>query len=403
MVPAWAWIICRRLSGRPVGPDELAQPHDRRFHGRDVPARRIQVAADRHKTDQGPGRVEIVGGPFDGVAPLERGRPGRGVHPGRRPDRFGRRPGDGFRPFRRKGVHMPGQVVEAPGPFRHERPVVQSFRNDHLQQGQGQDVVRPRPEGEPEVGPLRQLGPAGVHHHEAGPGPQRAGQLGTDHALLVGGRDVAAPEDGQLGRVVEVGHRIESAGVEAGDLPGRVADILDRRHIGRSEEIGQPDQGEMLQPLGHPLAEGRGPGPVFRADSPQPVGDGRQGLVPTDGCPFSLAPFAGPPQGPAQPVGMGQFVRARRPFGTDVAAVEIPVGVAGHPDDPVVPDPYLEGAAAVIHAAAVGSNPGQVVRHIRSLSPVPYPMVWTIREAGTSCTLSRSQSIISDRTSKVAP
>ena len=53
-----------------------------------------------------------------------------------------------------------------------------------------------------------------------------------DLSFLAGGKNVAGPGENEPGRVVEIGHRIKPAGVDAGDLPRGMADVL------RGDDIG---------------------------------------------------------------------------------------------------------------------------------------------------------------------
>ena len=224
-------------------------------------------------------------------------------------------------------------------------------------------MIRAGPQRQPETGLLGQLGAAGIDDHQRGALAQLLQQQAVDRALLVGPGHVAAPEHHQRAFLVKIGHRVEAAGVHAGDLARGVADVLDRHQVGRAEEVGQPDQGEVLQPLGHPLAESHRPGAVGIPDFHQAGGDRLQRFLPGNRLPSALAAAAGALQRLFQPVGVGQALGRNPALVADVAAVQKAVGIALDLDDLVALNPHQQSAAAVVHAGAVGLDPPGVIGH----------------------------------------
>ncbi len=61
---------------------------------------------------------------------------------------------------------------------------------------------------------------------------------------------------------MQIGDGVKPAGVDARDLPGGMAYILRCNDIGGTEDIGKPDQNEMLEALWHPDAKANCPRPV---------------------------------------------------------------------------------------------------------------------------------------------
>ena len=159
------------------------------------------------------------------------------------------------------------QIVEPMGVLFDKFLVVQSFLEDDVDDPEGQGLGRTGTQLEPEVGLLGQLGPAGIDDDQLGAVLQLIDHLAGDLPLFVGGGEVAGPEEHQFRGMVEIGNRIEAAGVDARDLPAGVADILGGDDIGRAEDVGQADQDEMLQPLGHADAEPHGPRAVLFLDA----------------------------------------------------------------------------------------------------------------------------------------
>ncbi len=254
---------------------------------------------------------------------------------------------------------MGRQVFEPVGPLFHEVLVVKIFLDDHVQKGEGQGVVRSRPQGKPVCRFFRQVRLPGVHDDEIHAFFQLFQEETADLSLLVGRRDVASPQDGETARVMEIGHGIKAAGVDSRDFPRSVTDILGRHHVGGPEEVGQPDEYEVLEPLGHAHAEGDGPGAVGIPDPVEGFGRFRQGVFPGKGGPLPAASFPHPLQGGFEAVRVVQPVRGDDPLGAHVSLVQKPFGIALHLDDPVfLPvHAHQEGAAAVVHPRAVGPHP----------------------------------------------
>jgi hypothetical protein len=91
---------------------------------------------------------------------------------------------------------------------------------------QGQRLGGAGTQLEPEVGLLGQLGLSGIHNDQSGAILQLIAHLAENLTFFIGGGKVAAPEKHQFCRMVEVGNRIEAAGVDAGDFPCRMTDVL---------------------------------------------------------------------------------------------------------------------------------------------------------------------------------
>ncbi len=53
----------------------------------------------------------------------------------------------------------------------------------------------------------------------------------ANFTLFVGRGDIASPEDGQFAWVVEIRHRIKSAGMDARNLPWGMTDILRSNYV----------------------------------------------------------------------------------------------------------------------------------------------------------------------------
>ena len=74
-----------------------------------------------------------------------------------------------------------------------------------------------------------------------------------------------------------------------------------------------------------------------------------------------------------QPLGMIQPVGGSASLGTNIAAVKVAAGISFYRYDLVVFYTHQQGAAAMVHPAAVRFVPGDVVRHLipflRSASP----------------------------------
>ena len=149
--------------------------------------------------------------------------------------------------------------------------------------------------------------------------------------------------------------RIKTAGVEAGNFPRHVAQVLGADHIGRTKGVGQPDQGEVLQPLGHTLAKGDRSGAVLFLDGVEFGRDLGQGVVPgyfpeAPGLALALERFGQPPR-------LGQPGVAGPALDAGVAPVEWTGRVADDLDDPVAFNGDHQPAAALIHPSAMGDDP----------------------------------------------
>src|SRR3989339_625102 len=88
-------------------------------------------------------------------------------------------------------------------------------------EGQGKGMIRPRPHLEPKIGPFRQLRSTRIHHDEGGPLSELFKQKRADLPLLIAACHIAAPEHDKTALLVEIHDRIETAGVNARDFPGR--------------------------------------------------------------------------------------------------------------------------------------------------------------------------------------
>ena len=62
---------------------------------------------------------------------------------------------------------------------------------------------------------------------------------------------------------MHVGHRIKTAGMEAGHLTRCMAYILRGNNIRRSKDIGETDQDKVVQSFGHTNTKGNAPGPIL--------------------------------------------------------------------------------------------------------------------------------------------
>jgi len=169
---------------------------------------------------------------FDGIPPLQSGGPGLGVHPGRLSNRFRGDPGDLRNLFRGVLLCVLRQLVEAIGVLLHKGLVVEALRADDVDDGEGEGLDRPGPKLEPEVRLFGELGPSGIDDDHFGAALELGAHLAVDLPLLAGGGQVASPEEHQFCRVMQIGNRIEAAGMDAGDFPAGVADILGGDDVG---------------------------------------------------------------------------------------------------------------------------------------------------------------------------
>ena len=354
----------RALVGDEVGADKRGQAHDLGVTGVDVAAGDLEIPGDPHQAGQGAGGIEKVDVVLDGVAPLQGGGFGLGVHPGGLADRLRRHPGDPRNVFRGVLLCVLRQLVEAVGVLLHEILVVKTLLADDVDHGEGQGLDRPGPKLEPEVRLFGQLGPAGVDNDHLGAALELGAHLAVDLPLLAGGGQVAAPEKHQLRRVVQIGDGIKAAGVDARDFPSGMADVLRCDDVGGAEDVGQADQHEVLEPLRHADSEPHGPRAVLLLDLQEILRRLGEGLLPGDALPLPLAPRTGSLQGVLETIGMRETVGGNPSLETGVAPVEVPLGVSFDLDDLVTPDPDQQGAAAVVHPSAVCSDPPDFFCHL---------------------------------------
>ncbi|OPY08390.1 MAG: hypothetical protein A4E67_00985 [Syntrophaceae bacterium PtaB.Bin038] len=351
------------LVGDEVGPHQGRQAQHLGVAGVDVAAGDVEVARDRHQADKGPRRLEGLRVVLDGVAPLDGCGLRRGVGPGGPADEVGRHPGDAGDLLGRVLFYVGRKLVEAVGPFLHELPVIQALLDDHVEEAQGERRIRAGPKLQPVLRLPGQVDAPRVDDDDLGAVLDLLHEHAADLTLLVGGGDVAAPEDDELALVVQVRHGVEAAGVHARNLPGRVADILGGDDVGGTEEIGQADLDEVIEPLGHAHAEGDPLGAVLFLDLEKALGDRLQGLIPRDAGPLPLAPLSDPLQGVAEPVRVVELVRRGEPLDAGVALAEEARRVPLDLDDLIVLHPHEERAAPVIHASAVRPDPSDVFCH----------------------------------------
>jgi len=175
--------------------------------GLDVAAGNIEIARDRHKADQRPGRVEGVDVVLDGVSPLDRRRFGGGVSPGGEADLLGGHPGAFLHLFRGVGRDMGGQLREPLGPFLHEFPVVKTLFDDYMNEAQRQGGIGTRTDLEPVLGLFCQVDATRVDDDELRAVLELFQKEAADLPLFVGGGDVAAPED-DFHRKIRVGDTV---------------------------------------------------------------------------------------------------------------------------------------------------------------------------------------------------
>ena len=258
---------------------------------------------------------------------------------------------------------MGGKLVEAVGPLLDELFVIEAFLDDDVEKPQGKRRVRARPQLEPVFGLLGQVDPPRVDDDDLGAVLDLLHQHAADLAFLVGGGDVAPPEDDEFARVVQIRHGVEAAGVHARDLAGGMADVLGGDDVGRAEEIGQADLDEVVEPLGHAHAEGDALGAVLFLHLQQALGHGLQGLIPGDPFPFAFAAAAHALQRVTKPVRVVELVRRGEPLDAGVALAEKARRIPLDLDDLVVLNPHQERAAPVIHARAVCLYPSDVFCH----------------------------------------
>ena len=62
---------------------------------------------------------------------------------------------------------------------------------------------------------------------------------------------------------MQVSYRIKTAGMKAGYLARGMAYILRGDNIGRTKEVGQPDQNKVIQAFWHTEAKGNPPCSIF--------------------------------------------------------------------------------------------------------------------------------------------
>jgi len=230
-------------------------------------------------------------------------------------------------------------------------------------------VGRSGAQAEPQPGLLGIVDPPGIDDDEFRAVFQLLVEVAADLAFLVGGRGIAGKEQDQLRGIVEIRHGIEAAGMDPGDLSGGVTDVLGGDDVGGAEEIGEADENEMFQPLGHPDAEGDAPGPVLLFDLIQSRRRFRQGVRPGEALPFPRSSLPYPLYGIFEPVGMIEALRGEAPFGAGVTPVEVPVGISFNLGDPAVLHADQQGAAAMIPAGAVGLEPFDIFSHNCILFP----------------------------------
>ncbi len=248
--------------GKQIRPDELAQVQDFGVQLVQVAAGRVEVAADSHQADQSPGSMKRVHVLLDGVAPLDGG--GFGFCKRQCCPAYGFcRDAYGFcNAFGCKRMNMLSQFIEPVRPIGYKILIITFFPDDYLQESQRQGVVGSGTDGQPLFSLACQGSLARIHDNDACSCFDLVEQRPADFAFLVGGCQIAAPKDDQLALVKEIGHRIKTAGVQAGDFTRCMTNILGGHDIGGPEQVGQAYQGKVLHALGHALAEGNAPGTI---------------------------------------------------------------------------------------------------------------------------------------------
>jgi hypothetical protein len=170
---------------------------------------------------------------------------------------------------------------------------------------------------------------------------------------------------------MEIHNGIEPAGMNSTYLARRVTDVLNGHHIGRAENVRQPNEHKMLQSFGHPLAESDGSGAVFLFGSNQVVADYLKRLLPADFIPLSLPSIPSSFQGMFEAGRVSEAFGGRQAFGTNITCIQESFGIPFDAHDLSVFDPYKDGASSMIHSSAVSFHPAYVLWHLQaSFDPI---------------------------------
>ena len=214
-----------------------------------LPAQRVEpaavaadVAAQQGEVDE---RQDVVDGVVvlgDAERPAQLGPIGPGVGVGQFGDDLGRHPGHLRAPLQGPLLHRGRVLLEAARGAGDEGGVVQSGVDDLAGDRVGEGDVRPDVDAQPDVGPLRGAGPAGVDAVEA----RAVAHAGDDvvEEDRVGLSGVRAPEDDDVGVLhLAVGGRPAACSEDCrqtddgGSVSSAVAGVDVVRADGRAHEL----------------------------------------------------------------------------------------------------------------------------------------------------------------------
>ena len=325
------------LSSGESGPGHM-QPAGRDGH---VAAGDVEVAGEPDEHERGPLQLHAV----DVVHHRGRARHhGRrlagGVEDGGIADLARRDSGDLLRPIQGELGRVPAEFIEAPGPARHELPVVQALGDDEVRHGEGQGTVGAGPQLQVDIRHGSQGGHPGIRDdelHPPFPGVEQMPGLGSARVERVAPKGKDALGVGEVGRGALP---VDGAPSHAG---GRGAGARFRAVVGRAIEQREPGE-EGPRMLGVPAVEDHRLRAALGFDGLQLPGDGIQGFAPGDRHHLSAAAGAHPLERRADPVFVIDPLTLGRAFGAQGARVLRILQAALDLDDPAVFDVAVEPA-----------------------------------------------------------
>ena len=227
-------------------------------------------------------------------------------------------------------LHTFGERVEAVGPLRHKRFIVQLLADDDIQHRKRERVVGAGPDLQPKVSLLGERCAPRIDNDRLGIAVER-----LDHAET---RFTVRPRQDRVVAPIEDTRRRHLAGVIA---DRKVAEGQDRRIHPRVETLGEA----RLAPVGcaERVAEARHPADVMTAgagterdglgsilctDREQTLRDFVERIVPGDAFPLAGLALALAPHRIFQPVRMVDKVGRHRPYWTQATMIERRLAIA---------------------------------------------------------------------------
>ena len=208
---------------------------------------------------------------------------GAPVEPREGDDLLHRQARDRRGPLGRARPDVLGELVRGVGVPAHVRPVRVALGEEHVHHRAGQRGVRPGPEGEVHVRPLRRARAVGIDHDQGGAAALRARHVG--HHVHLGVDRVPAPDHHQVGVLADLAQVGAALDPGARDPPGVRQGHADRRVPARvAHRVAEPvDPVPLDQPHGAGVEVGpHRLRPVARRRPDERLGHGVERLVPGD-------------------------------------------------------------------------------------------------------------------------